>query len=996
MARRLTTSRYVRPGAYIGAIIAPRAGTLTADARVTNYIGKGSKYAMANNSGIRRSFVYAEELVLPSSAPFIHTLNYAADGVKDSPSVVFDSITGQELLPTDWNFAKVGAEFKQVIINPDIYNPNAVYKIDYQSTSRDVKDPLPVKELRFIKAVGNNQDRSQYKDLENFFIPYNFTGPFSNSANFIMGNFVTGITADVNNFSSGGSVVTHIDYTHAYNRFYELEVVSTNGVLAPFTATFKWSAKRYSGGTDSLAPTPLHSSIAAPTFVADETNIASLTQDLELGIKVDLTFGPQNFQVGDKFYFNAVGAGKIEFNSRYLNTNQYVSYSLIDSVPQVGSTGSFSFSSINNYSAAANMKYKLHCIASSGVTPNRSATFAYATYGDLIGTSGTVVVNEGGAAAVLPSGVRLDAHYGAINFQVGDEFSFEAKAPRMFYQAKDDREIRIDIASVIITGADEATINMSYATGTSEGGFGSVSAEMNLLSGLNAKYGMVNLPDNVSMYVRNMIRGNINESSYASGDKFTSSVTSREIIDWSLTSLAEEIREVTSYLTDVTGSSTGVIGSKYVTVSNAYTAGTVSVVNANTGAAVPFFEVAGTRYVAFIVAPTAPIRISYEYRGAEPTPGQLYYLSAQYKRPDTSYNKAILLLDKSEAKKFLAPAAVDNHLYIMSELAFANNAPGIYVTQPQDKDGDGIITEVDVKTAIEAHESVSRITDLCLLSFFGNLSDALAANERANDPFEKREQMLWVGAPIGTAIGSIDTEDSLVFLARRTMQTAPQSPAMGTRVLVAPTVCSMDLKLENGTVVEVSLDGSFVAGATSALVNSFSDPAETILRKNLVGFKTIQVYSEPEDQILGQASITYMSNRGANVYRFEEDITIHDVDEEFQLINITTQKQFVTKVVRRQMDEALVGIVPPSATAAVSVIRSTLANILITLLGRNLIAQYRTASGADRDLDAENDIDILLDETSNSTFYFGYSYFVKTTVKRLFGLYQVNQPSFRL
>ncbi len=546
MARRLTTAMYTRPGAYIGQIIEPKAGTLTADARVTNYIGKGSKYAVSNNSGIRRSFVYGEEMTVPTSAPFVHTLSFAADGVKDSPSMVYNSVTGQELLASDWKFEKVGSEFRTVVINPDVFDSTAVYKIDYQSTSRDVKDPLPIKELRFIKAMGNNQDRAQYKDLDSFFIPYDFTGPFGNDVNAIPENMVTGVTADVNNFSSGGNVETLDGYDHDYNRFYELEVVSNNGVLAPYTAEFKWSAKRYSGGKLSAAPTPLHSSLASPTFNADETDLNSLTADLELGIKVKISFGPQNFQVGDKFYFNAVGAGKLEFNSRYTNSNQYVSYSVIDAAPQVGSTGSFTFADTNNFNADANMTYKMICTSVAGSTPNRVANFVHANYGELIGTSGTVVVNEGGTAVVLPNGVRLNADFGALNFVAGDEFTFEAKAPRMFYQAKDDREIRIDIASVIITGADEATINMSYATGTAEGGFGTVASEMNLLTGSNAKHGLIKLPDNVTMYVRNMIRGNINESSYAQGDKFTSSVTSTEVIDWSLTALSEELRETTA------------------------------------------------------------------------------------------------------------------------------------------------------------------------------------------------------------------------------------------------------------------------------------------------------------------------------------------------------------------------------------------------------------------------------------------------------------------
>jgi hypothetical protein len=271
----------------------------------------------------------------------------------------------------------------------------------------------------------------------------------------------------------------------------------------------------------------------------------------------------------------------------------------------------------------------------------------------------------------------------------------------MFYQAKDDREIRFDVSTVVIPGADESIVNMSYATGTQEGGYGAVSAEMNLLTGANARIGEIVLPDNVSLYVRNMIRGNINDSSYAALDKFTSSITSTEFIDWSLTQLAEEVRETTAFSTDVTGASTGTVGAKFAIVSNIYSAGSVVVVDADTGAPVGFFEVPGTRYVGFTGNPTAAVRISYEFRGAEPTPGQLYYISAKYKRPTEMYNKPTLLLDPAEGRRFLAPAEVDNHLYIMNELAFKNNAPGIYVTQPLDADGDGIITPVDVQESLK-------------------------------------------------------------------------------------------------------------------------------------------------------------------------------------------------------------------------------------------------------------------------------------------------------
>ena len=70
MGARLTTSRYTVPGVYIGQLIRPGPGNLNADARVCNYIGQGSRLAQIQNSAIRRSFVFDEDLTFPPSAPF--------------------------------------------------------------------------------------------------------------------------------------------------------------------------------------------------------------------------------------------------------------------------------------------------------------------------------------------------------------------------------------------------------------------------------------------------------------------------------------------------------------------------------------------------------------------------------------------------------------------------------------------------------------------------------------------------------------------------------------------------------------------------------------------------------------------------------------------------------------------------------------------------------------------------------------------------------------
>lgn len=992
MAQRLVTSRYVLPGTYIGQLIRPQPGNLTTDARVCNYVGKGSRLAVGPNLGIRRSFVFEEEMVLPQSAPFVHFLKYPANGVQDLPVRVFNDITGNELRTDEWAFQKSGnsSQFDQVIVSPSAYDPNAVYKIDYQSTSRDVLDPLPVRELREIKLVANSPDRDQFKDFRDFFVRYSFTGPSADDNNAHTENAITSVFPDINNVASDSTVVTSGTYDHNYNRFYILEVMST-GVNS---AVFRWSAQRYSGGLDAEAPTPLHSTGTRPEFIADQAVPASLTQDLEFGIKVTINFGTSNFAVGDKFYFNALGPGLIEWDGRYSNTNQFTEFSSIDETLQTGSTGSLLYDVDNKYLGDHNLKYKLKCEVVGGSGNTRFATFVYASYGEIIAPTGEVTVQYNSNQISLPYGVRLNADFGANNFQPGDVFMFEVKAPRLFYEAKDDRIYNFSVSSALNPGADEGIVNGSFSTGTSEGGFGSFTANVNTLTDSNAESGFVVLPDNVTIAIRNAMQGNTSGSRHANGDKYIGSITSEELIDWSLTSQAEELREQTAIFTDVNGSVTGSPGGRYIILNNVYNAGSLSIVGEDSNNPISFVEYTNSRFVGIISTVTEAIKISYEYRGEEPAPGQLYYFTAHYLRPDELYNTPTLFLDINEGRNFLAPSQSDNHLYIMNELAFGNGAPGVYATQVYDADGDGIYTSADVREALRGHESVSRITDLCVLSFFDSLADQLAINERGNDPFEKREQMLYVGAPIGTPIGDIDSEGSLIFLARRTLQTVTTSPAIGTRVLLAPTECEVEVLLDSGSTQTVRLDGSFVAGATAALVNSFADPATSILRKTLAGFSSIQTYKEAEQLLLGQASITFLSDLGAGVYRFEEDITVHTQAEEFQLISATIQKHFVTKVVRREMDSALIGVTTNSTEAAISLIRTTLAGILLGLLGRGLIGDYQDDEGNVRDFSATDDIIIFRDNQLLTQYFFTYAFWLRNGIKRLFGLYAVNTNDF--
>ena len=996
MVQTLATTRYTAPGVYIGQLIRPGPGNLNADARICNYVGQGSKLAVASNLGIRRSFVYGERLNFTTTAPYIASLRYPSDGTQDSPVIIYDSITGVALLSNQWIFQKIGSDFLQVQIVGSAFSSSAVYQVDYQSTSRNVQDPLPVDELRVIKNLGIVQNKAQFQDLVDFFIPFSFTGPTPATTNSTTSSYLTDVFPDFGNVGGGSITVdSAASYTHNYNRFYQLEVTNVSGIAGSYQAIFEWSATRYSGGKHSLPPVPLHPSAPYPAFTAIEGNIPSTIVDLELGIKVDIVFGVTNFSVGDTFYFNGVGPGIIEWDSRYFNANQFLTFGNI--APTATGTGTLSYAATNNYTGKYNCNFALSVTASSGGMGSRLVTFVWSQYGDVIGPSSTFVINETVSLdAVLTEGVTLTIDFGSANFNVGDKFNFSVSAPRIFYEAKDDRVYKLTVSAATNPGADVGHISGAYSTGTSTGGFGSWSADVNLLYGVSQQTGFFLLPDNINFAVRNAMQGNINGTSFAQGDIFTGAVTSEDVINWSLSTKSEEIIDISGFLTDVTGSITGTAGTTYIILNDMYESGTVSVIDQETETPISIIEISNTRFIAFISTPLDAIVVTYLYIGNEPSPGQLYYLTANYLRPVSLYNNPVQILDRDDGRLFLGPSEITNSLYIMNELVFDNAAPGAYYTQVYDSDGDGVLTITDVEASLDVHAQLTRPSDLCVLSQFEALSYAMEISEQCCDPFERKEQMLWVGAPIGTPIGDIDTPDSLIYLARNTLQVPPQSVAQGTRVLVAPTEASMTIVLDNGLSQSVTLDGSFVAGATSALVNSFADPAATILRQYLGGFDTIQVYTDPQNLLLGNASITWMTQQGDKVYRFEEDITVHTLSEEFQLISGATQTQYVTKLVRREMDANLISIVVPNASAAIAIIRSQLSQILLGLLGQGRIADYQDKNGNPRPFDAEKDIVVIKNSSSLTTYDFFYSYYIKAPIKRLFGLYAVNTNDFGL
>jgi hypothetical protein len=774
----------------------------------------------------------------------------------------------------------------------------------------------------------------------------------------------------------------------------------------------EWSADAVSPGNAAGYDTPLNAAASNPTFTVTDDTAASFTPLLEYGIRLEFDFGAladNQFDVGDTWTFWANGPGLFEPDARHANTNQYATIGT--PVADAGNTGTagtgVSVATTADFTGGYNANYQLEVTAQTNTAPGtRTTTFVWGEAGDYVGINGTFTADEATPASLtqtLSKGVIVDIDYpvGAGNFAVGDIFTIAAKAPRQLYQAKDSRTYTFTVSAATNPSAGEGYVQGTFVTDTPEGGFGTFEATGNdkLATDPDFEDGHFTLNDNILMAARNLFYDALTSGNmHAAADDHTFAATQAGTINWTLNEETPETIEADGILTDVNGSVTGTPGTSYVILSHTPIE-VKSVVTLAGSTPVSYTHIAGTPYLTFLADPGEAIVATYEWRSAEPDPGQVYFLTAKFIRPDESYNTPILILERQDGRTALAPASLDNHLYIMNEIAWDNGVPGLYFIQVQDPDEDGVYTDADFNEAIIASEAPRRITDIIVLSQFTSLGAALNSVNRMNDPFERRERLCWVGMPIGTPIGDADTPDTIVYTARNTLQVYGNNPAHGTRIIVGSTQATRDIRLDDGTTVTATVDGSFVAGALASLVASFQDPGETVLRKTLGGFNTLETYGDIEDPrnlTLGAAQVVFMTDQGGSVFRIEEDETVDTFADDFKAINAMTQKQFVTKNIRTQVDQSLVGIVVPSAQAGVGLVKGFVVGAVNGLVTRGVVGRFQDDNGNERSIDPDADVVVFRDETDVTLYHFFYAYWLKTVVKRLFGLFSVNSNDFGL
>lgn len=1006
----LATTRYVEVGTYIGQFFIPGTGTLPNEARVVCLVGRGDRTIIINNNPLLRSFVYNEAVTFSSISPHVATMEYPADGNQSSP-VSLATADGVAVSANKWSYVKdLSGNYTQIQIADSTYSPTAVYYFSYQSTSRNVTDPVPaitiqtvkaVAEVREIQALGVLQGQQEFQEYVDFFGDFEVDAPMGDVTN---SNPTTSFSP-INTAGVTGTGTIVVDpaalYAHNYNRVYSIVCTASSGVPSTRLATFQWTSTPVSFGNNALPSVPLNPVDAAPTFTLDETNLGSFTQILDLGLVIDLTFGATNFTAGDSFYLQGNGPSLIEIDPRNLNTNQFTEFSAVSPTLEPLSTGSVAITSLTHAYAytAHNLSFRLKVVSATGTSPTRQAVFVWAAYGTMM-ASGSFTIDEVSPTSLVQplgaSGITVTMSFGATQFVAGDMFSFTTSAPRLFYKGKESvRNYQFLTGSILYPAGNRAIIAGSYLTDTPEGGYGAWQADTAI------NQGRFLLPDGLNFYIRNTYLSTLvnpvpGGSRLNTGDIFKLQARFLGMLDFSLLSeVTQTFSNPADIATDIAGAVTGTIGAKYVVLDHLPVT-ILSMLSVSTSLPISYTQVAGTPYLVITVpgfgTSNGDVIVNYRWSGLEPAPGQTYYMTAAYLRPIELYNTPFLFLGKTNTQQFLSPSTVRNDLYIGASIAWDYNIPGLFVIQVKDSDDDGIYSRGDFSTAITAFLQDTRATDLVVLNFFTSLPDQLQIMNTANDPFQLHESMAWFGAPIGTDIGSETEIGSLVFLSRNTFAVYGQSPAHGTRVLIGATQATRTITLQDKSSTPVTLDGSFVAAAVAAINSSFTDPKETILFKQVTSFDTMQTYTPPENLMLGGNNILFFANEGSGVFSLREDVTTDPFSTDTLNINQMVQKQFVTRDIRRTINNSLIGMVFPAADTGVLTLQSILASRLNTLVGNTLIGKYQDASGAIRDLNPASDCVVFRDQADPTLFHIGYNYFLATTAKRVYGLYTVNLP----
>ena len=393
-------------------------------------------------------------------------------------------------------------------------------------------------------------------------------------------------------------------------------------------------------------------------------------------------------------------------------------------------------------------------------------------------------------------------------------------------------------------------------------------------------------------------------------------------------------------------------------------------------------------------------KVDWSLGGAEPNLDTFYYVSYTYTRPDVDYNTPKLAFSLDEVLNDVGGLDATNYLAIGAQIAFQQNTPFLWYMQVKDADGDGTYTVHDYETAVDGCKLKEEITDICVLmptNFSNSDYDLLTAYVRQHvidesNIYKKHERIGWFGRKINTDIGDKSTQYTFVYTASQLLVAFAGSPGRGRLVLVGPSYCQKTITTESGMELTMNLDSSFLACAIAAKQNSFDSVADSLLRKTITGFDSIEEWSPEQVDYCTASGVCVVSYVGGLHILLDPITTESGNSIEFQEISATCQRDLLTKRMREYLDANIIGLVPDDLDDFLWDIKGAIVLVLKSAVSDGVIGTFTDEDGTTREVDTTKDIDVKRDLTDATKYLFKYWFNLRYPAKRLFGTYTVDTP----
>lgn len=974
--------------------------------RMPAFVGRGHRYRTLLNTAIVRGRLFDQPLLF-EGPPYRATLPFRADLTRVLESELYTTsdvpVSQQAYVIKDEFLTGVWVR-SYVEIDPSAYIPGESYVIDYQSSDPSVLDQIPWHfedgwEMRNIRGVGRRPNQTTFKERTAV----------------TPGNYVVTMTQLPVVDATTDPAVLALYNTAAFKTLpippladlNDINQWTVNGTPEPGTYAFTVvddGHARIAGTADLSVPATL------AALAGQQVNI---TFDAPAGpsVAVSHTFAGAPASANDvATILNGVAGGVNPAYGAVFSIDP--SNQLVAESPLAGAL----HSAVDVGAGTANTLLGLTVAVTNGTnawsvssifTPLGGSAEPAQTVTAIFDPSTPVAVNvlvDEQLSFQVPA--ALDTYNNHMN---GTTWSFSIASVAMMsyhvdfgYTAKDSRTYTFTVSGVVKTGPVTDAATLTYSTNTQEGGFGSI--DLATTNPLGSNFLRFDLDDGVKLQIDT-------PDQLLDGQVFQVSIVNEHTLDWSVTEAASAVFNPArnEVLLDPQGLVTGTALNYYVRLSeipviDATNPLTITNAQAVVLATVTDLTLPGSPILEDSVILTVPnynpvadgeITVTYTSPGIEPEMGTTYYLSADILRPLEDYNRVIILRSVEEARAWLRPSSATNQLDIMANIAFEQGPiQGIAVVQVYDADQDDIYTDNDYKVGQRAIRDFAdeRITDTTTLGRFTTIQSQRANAIAENDPIAGRWRMAYVGFPIGTEIGSPGIAGTIAETAQVTLQVSPDNTdAEGIFAVVANTWARRDVVIGNRSVSTV-LDGTYLAGALSALVASFESPAEAILGKSVNGFTDIQTFDESEKRRLVSASAVWIEPQGAG-FIWGDSTTTDRSNVTTHEINGSVTSQFVNYGVVDALAAQSIGLAG-DAQERETRIRGIIASYLTSLNSRGIIPKWPDGSGGTRDLNAETDISVQVNPANPVETQISFWYDTFFANKRNFVRYSLGANAF--